>query len=79
MSEKNTTQYRVPDAVMQKLSDADAALADLVMEAMMTGDSEVLELLMPVGLALFELEHTMVEKGWAREVLDRSDRDAQAA
>jgi len=78
MSEETTT-YRVPDEVMQKLSDADAALADLVMEAMMTGDGEAMELLMPVGLALFELEHTLVEKGWAREVLDRSDRGAQAA
>jgi hypothetical protein len=69
------SDFKVTADQMQKLADADAVLADLAMEAMVSGDNETFSRYVEVGLPVFELQHELVEKGLAAEVLDRSDRD----
>lgn len=77
MSEATETKtFLVSDEQMQKLADADSVLADLTVQALTTGNSEAFDLFGEVGLALFNLENDLVEKGLAREVFDRSDRDS---
>lgn len=71
------SEFKVTEAQMQKLADADAVLADLAMEAMMTNDP-AFQRYVEVGLPVFELQHELVEKGLAEKVLDRSDRDEAA-
>lgn len=70
------SDFKVNEAQMQKLADADAVFADLAMEAMMAGDTEAFQRYVEVGLPVFEIQHELVEKGLAKEVLDRSDREA---
>ena len=69
--------YLVDEATMQKLSDADSALADLVMPMMLdeNTDAEALNLIMENGLAIFEFQHKLVDLGLAEQVMDRSDRE----
>ena len=69
--------YLVDEATMQKLSDADSALADLVMPMMLdeNTDAEALNLIMENGLAIFEFQHKLVDLGLAEKVMDRSDRE----
>lgn len=69
--------YPISEETMQKLADADSALADLVMESMVNSDDtdpEVLNGLMNTGLALFNLQFDLVERGLAEKVMERSDR-----
>lgn len=72
--------YLVDEATMQKLSDADSALADLVMTMMMDPDTDpaALNVVMENGLAIFEFQHKLVEMGLAEQVMDRSDREVEA-
>ena len=69
--------YLVDEATMQKLSDADSALADLVMPMMLdeNTDAEALNLIMENGRAIFEFQHKLVDLGLAEKVIDRSDRE----
>lgn len=71
------SDFLVSEATMQKLSDADAALADLVVGFMLDDDAdpEVVNLIVKNGLALFEFEQELVARGLAEKVLDRSDRN----
>lgn len=69
------SEFKVTEAQMQKLADADAVLADLAMGAMMEQDTENFQRYVEVGLPVFDLQHELVEKGLAEKVLDRSDRD----
>lgn len=68
--------YPISEETMQKLADADSALADIVVESMMDPDMdpEALNGLMNTGLALFNLQFDLVERGLAEKVMDRSDR-----
>lgn len=72
------SNFLVSDETMQRLSDADSALADLVMSLMFDEDSdpEVVNLIVKNGVGLYEFQHELVARGLAREVLDRSDRQA---
>lgn len=69
------SEFKVTEAQMQKLADADAVLADLAMGAMMEQDTDNFQRFVEVGLPVFEIQHELVEKGLAEKVLDRSDRD----
>lgn len=71
------SDYMVSEETMQKLSDADSALADLVVELMFNEDSdpEVVNLFVKTGLGLYEFQHELVDRGLAERVLDRSDRE----
>ena len=71
------SDFLVNEAAMQKLSDADSALADLVVELMFNEDSdpEVVNLFVKTGLGLYEFQHELVDRGLAERVLDRSDRE----
>lgn len=69
-------EYLLDESTMQKLADADAALADIVMGAMFS-DSEDLPMIMntiaPAGLAIFQFQHDAVEAGLAERVMERSE------
>ena len=71
------SDFLVSEEAMQKLSDADSVLADVVMGLMFAEDSdpEVVNLFVKAGLGLYEFQQELVERGLAREVLDRSDRE----
>lgn len=76
----NSTEFLVSEDIMQKLCNADAVLADLVMSMMMDPDTDpaALQLVMENGLAIFEFQHKLVELGLAEQVMDRSDREEDA-
>ena len=73
------SDFLVSEATMQKLSDADSALADLVVNLMLLSDDdvdpEVANLIVKTGLGLYEFQHELVERGLAERVMDRSDRE----
>lgn len=73
-----TKTFMVSREAMQKLSDADAALADLVFALMLQGQGpgdELWERFTDVGLAIYEFQQELVDRGLAAERLDRSDRE----
>lgn len=74
------SDFLVSEEAMQKLSDADSAMADLVMQMMFDPDTDpaALQLIMENGLAVYEFQHKLVELGLAERVLDRSDREEDA-
>lgn len=75
----DTKEYLLNESVMQKLADADAALADVVMGAMFTGSEdldEIMNTVAPAGLAIFQFQHDAVKAGLAERVMDRSDLGA---
>jgi hypothetical protein len=76
MSESKT--FLLSEEVMQKLSDADSALADVALAAMLSNDVDTFEKVVGLGLSIFEFQHDAVEAGLAERVMDRSDREEPA-
>lgn len=66
---------------MQKLAEADAALADIVVDAIMDRvpmDPTQVTLIASAGLALFQFQQDAVAAGLAESVMERTEHEEEA-